>query len=154
MRGVLRLITDDGVVARTSGPGGLNRATFQRGTVVLRRRDRLNPIRLMLSHEFAILEAAQRRGWWEAATVGWIYNIVDHAGQTIVAFHWYPHASGSVTWPHLHAHGVHESVELHKLHPPTGPVTMGSIVRFLIEDLGVQPRRPDWQAILDRRAGA
>ena len=31
-------------------------------------------------------------------------------------------------------------------------VMRGSVVRFLIEDLGVQPRRPDWQAVLDRHA--
>jgi hypothetical protein len=42
-------------------------------------------------------------------------------------------------------------VELHKLHPPTGYVTLSSVVRFLIEDLGVLPRRPNWQAVLDRR---
>lgn len=59
-----------------------------------------------------------------------------------------------MTWPHLHAYGAKESVELHKLHPPTGTVTVGSVVRFLIEDLDVQPLRPNWQAILDRLADA
>ena len=57
-----------------------------------------------------------------------------------------------MTWPHLHAYGVNESVELHKLHAPTGTITAGSVVRFLIEDLNVLPRRPDWQAILDHYA--
>jgi hypothetical protein len=47
---------------------------------------------------------------------------------------------------------VNEAVELHKLHPPTGTVTAGSVVRFLVEDLGVVPRRPNWQAVLDRHA--
>jgi hypothetical protein len=105
----------------------------------------------MLSHEYAVRNAVQRRGWWEAVTVGWVYNILDHAGRTILAFHWHP-SSGRVTWPHLHDYGAHDSVELHRLHPPTGTITAGSFVRFLIEDLDVLPRRPDWQAILDRHA--
>ena len=81
-----------------------------------------------------------------------MYEIRSAAGDLILAFHWHP-SSGRVTWPHLHAYGVHVSVELHKLHAPTGTITAGSIVRFLIEDLDVLPRRPDWQAILDRHAG-
>ena len=82
---------------------------------------------------------------------GWVYDVLDDEGKPILAFHWHPYA-GRVTWPHLHAHGVHESVELHKLHPPTGTITAGSIVRFLIEDLDVLPRRPDWQPVLERHA--
>jgi hypothetical protein len=82
---------------------------------------------------------------------GWIYEIRDHADSVVLAFHQHP-TSGRVTWPHLHAYGTNESVELHKLHPPTGTVTAGSVVRFLIEDLDVLPRRPNWQAVLDRHA--
>jgi hypothetical protein len=67
-----------------------------------------------------------------------------------VAFHWHPENSGRVPWPHLHAFGVHESVDLDRLHPPTGRVSIESVVRFLIEDLGVLPRRADWPAILER----
>jgi hypothetical protein len=146
---MMRLVTDNGVVARGRGPGGRHRAAFQRGTVGLRRHHGLHPIRLMLSHEYIVRDAAQRQGWWEAVTTGWTYNILDHGGRTIVAFHWHPEGSGRVTWPHLHAYSTHESVELHKLHPPTGTITAGSVVRFLIEDLDVLPRRPDWQAILE-----
>jgi hypothetical protein len=61
-------------------------------------------------------------------------------------------SSGRVTWPHLHAYGTNNAVDLHKLHPPTGPITAGLVVRFLIEDLDVLPRRPNWQAVLDRHA--
>jgi hypothetical protein len=82
---------------------------------------------------------------------GWVYEIRSGSGTLILAFHWHP-SSGRVTWPHLHAYGAHDFVELYKLHPPTGPVTAGSIVRFLIEGLGVLPRRPNWQAVLDRHA--
>jgi hypothetical protein len=57
-----------------------------------------------------------------------------------------------VTWPHLHAYGANDAVELHKLHPPTGTVTASAVARILIEDLDVLPRHPDWQAMLDRHA--
>jgi hypothetical protein len=103
-------------------------------------------------HEYAVNEILDRRGWWQGTTVGWIYDVLDHQGRLILAFHWHPHESGRVTWPHLHAYGTNESVELHKLHPPTGTVTAGSVVRFLIEDLDVLPRRANWQAVLDRHA--
>ena len=82
---------------------------------------------------------------------GWVYEIRSATDQAIYEFHWHP-SSGRVTWPHLHAYGVNESVELHKLHPPTGTITAGSVVCFLIEDLDVLSRRPDWQAIPDGHA--
>jgi hypothetical protein len=81
-----------------------------------------------------------------------VYDVLDHEGRPILAFHWHPHESGRVTWPHLHAYGAHALVELHKLHPPTGAVSLSAVVRFVIEDLDVLPSRPNWQAILDRHA--
>ena len=55
-----------------------------------------------------------------------------------------------MTWPHLHAYGQHASVELHKLHLPTGSLSIAAGVRFLIEDLDVVPRRPSWEQVLER----
>jgi hypothetical protein len=43
---------------------------------------------------------------------------------------------------------------LHKLHLPTGRVSIEAVVRFLIEDLDVVPRRRDWSAVLDRHEEA
>jgi hypothetical protein len=63
--------------------------------------------------------------------------------------------------PHLHVTGASPfvlsptpgrqealSIPAGKAHFPTGPVSLQSIIRLLIEDFGVQPARPDWQAIL------
>ena len=152
MQEVLRCLTDDGFVSRGHRAGDFHTAQFQRRVVSLRRRADLAPIRVRFLTEYTIQEATDRSGWWEARVVGWVYGVLDGTGTPILAFHWHPHGSGRVTWPHLHAYGVHELVEFHKLHPPTGTVTISSVVRFLIEDLGVQPHRPDWQAILDRHA--
>lgn len=35
-----------------------------------------------------------------------------------------------------------------KLHFPTGPVSLAAIVRFLIEEVGVEPNRADWDRVL------
>jgi hypothetical protein len=147
---VLRCVTDIGFVARGSRPGGPYEAQFQGRLVSLRRRPGLDVIRLRVTLQYTIQESRARPGWWEATIAGWIYEIRNAAGGLILAFHWHPHGSGRVTWPHLHAYGAHDSVDLHKLHPPTGHVTLSSVVRFLIEDLGVLPRRADWPAVVER----
>ena len=79
-----------------------------------------------------------------------MYEISTSSGAPIFDFHWHPHNSGRVTWPHVHAYGTHDAVEMHKLHPPTGPIAASHVVRFLIDDLDVLPRRSDWLAVLDR----
>jgi hypothetical protein len=79
-----------------------------------------------------------------------VYKIADVNAIDILEFHWHPKNSGRATWPHIHAYGTHESEELHKLHPPTGRVSIEAVVRFLIEDLDVVPRRADWRAVLER----
>ncbi|MDQ3693418.1 MAG: hypothetical protein M3464_07305 [Chloroflexota bacterium] len=38
----------------------------------------------------------------------------------------------------------------HKKHLPTGRVSIQSVVRFAIEELGVPPLRRNWRDILDR----
>lgn len=151
LQDILRCLTDDGFVAQGSQAGGPFVTFFQRRVVTLRRNDGLDPILLRLAIEYTIHEASGRARWWEVSIVGWVYEILNSAGRPIFAFHWHP-SSGRVTWPHLHAHGTHAFGELHKLHPPTGPVTRSSVVRFLIDDLDVLPRRTDWRAVLERHA--
>ena len=148
---VLRCVTDAGFVVRDRQPGGVYVAHLQGHRVRLRRGPGLDSLQLKVSTDFAVDAPSKRSGWWEARKAGWVYEIRSGAGDLILAFHWHPH-SGRVTWPHLHAYGANDAVELHRLHPPTGPIAAGSIVRFLIEDLDVVPRRQDWQAILDRHA--
>jgi hypothetical protein len=146
----LGCLTNEGFVARIRRPGGPHPAVFQRGVIALRRRDSRPSIRLGLSHTYSVVETEGERGFWRVSTAGWIYELADSDDNLIVAFHWHPGGHGRMTWPHIHAYGTHESEELHKLHPPTGRVSIESVVRFLIEDLGVIPRRASWRAILER----
>lgn len=78
-------------------------------------------------------------------------------GREILAFHWTPEATDSrqKTYPHIHIGTAllkDSSIPpaFHKKHVPTGHVSIESIVRFAIEELGVVPLRPDWSAIRDR----
>jgi hypothetical protein len=144
-------LTNVGFVARGSQSGGPYAARFLTNFVSLRQSRGLGSLQFKVAVDYMINPAPERTGWREAAIAGWVYEIRDQAVSQILAFHWHP-ASGHVTWPHLHAYGTNDVVNLHKLHPPTGPITTGSVVRFLIEDLDVLPRRPNWQAVLDRHA--
>ena len=42
------------------------------------------------------------------------------------------------------------SLDLNRLHVPTGWVTIEEVIRFLIKDLGVDPVSTDWPGILVR----
>jgi hypothetical protein len=123
-------VSDDGFVSRGQLGGNFYTAQFQRGIVTLRRRAELPSVRVRFLIEFTLDDARDRSGWWEATIAGWVYDVLDGGGRPILSFHWHPLDSGRVTWPHLHACGAHDSVDLHKLHPPTGHVTLSSVVRF------------------------
>jgi len=56
-----------------------------------------------------------------------------------------------VTFPHLHLEagaGV-QRAELTQAHLPTGSVTLAAFLRMAIRDFGVEPRRDDWQNVLE-----
>ena len=136
-------------MARIRRPGGPYTATFQSDFAILDRSGDLPPIRLDLNHSDRVVQPNER-GLWRVSTAGWIYDLADSRDEPIASFHWHPEGSGRVTRPHVHVYGHHGVAELHKLHLPTGRVSMEAVIRFLIEDLDVVPRRPDWDRILER----
>jgi hypothetical protein len=93
------------------------------------------------------------RGLWAASTEEYVYQVFDERDDLLAAWHWHPMTQLSeddAPWPHLHAYGARDALTLHKLHLPTGRVALEAVVRFLVSDLGVVPRRADWRATLDR----
>ena len=79
---------------------------------------------------------------------------VDHAdARELFAYHWHPTGHSHVTRPHLHISGRTEPAELGNAHFPTGPVTLADVVRLLIQDFDVRPRRADWSRVLDAATG-
>lgn len=86
---------------------------------------------------------------------GYLYALEQRTAGEVLAFHWHPETPGSVHHPHLHigpallgTDGTVRRGDAHKLHVPTGIVTLEAVLRLAIEELGIEPRRADWQAIL------
>lgn len=85
------------------------------------------------------------------------FVVLDGQEREIVAYHWHPSGVSTVAYPHLHLSGRlspldagrgAEPVALGQMHLPTGPVTLADVVRLLITEFGVEPRRDDWDAVL------
>jgi hypothetical protein len=97
---------------------------------------------------------------WQVVKIGHVYAFMTRSGDEVLAYHWHPYGEGAVEFPHIHigpAMSRHDSVvrpgEAHKIHVPTGEVSLADVIRLAITELGVEPRREDWEAILIR-AGA
>ena len=75
-------------------------------------------------------------------------------------YHWQPgEAYLGPDHPHLHVSASlsaqtsavdRQSIDLGKLHLATGRVSLASVVRMLITEFGIAPRRHDWAETLDR----
>jgi hypothetical protein len=125
---------------------------FQDEFAILDRRNG-QALNLEIRHRFVVRRPEGSHGLWTASTTEYIYRVSDERDDVLAAWHWHPmeQTSGDdAPWPHLHAYGAHDTLTLHKLHLPTGRVGLEAVVRFLVSDLGVVPRRADWRAILDR----
>jgi hypothetical protein len=100
---------------------------------------------------------ATSSGTFHVEVIEYFYEISSRELQEIIGFHWTPDAAGdnAVTFPDLHvgrAITVGQTAirprDLHKAHIPTGKVSVPSVVRLVIAELGVVPLRPDWQSVL------
>ncbi len=80
------------------------------------------------------------RGEYRCKTDRYSYTITGSDERTeMVSWHWHPETYHA---PHVHV----PSLDRH--HIPSGRVTFESVVRFLIEDVGVGPARSDWATVL------
>lgn len=81
----------------------------------------------------------------------YLFAIGDDSGRELIAYHWHPQGPSRVTGPHLHVHADIQlgSAWLPKAHLPTGTVALQDVLRLAIEELGVEPLRDDWQAVLE-----
>jgi hypothetical protein len=152
-KAILGCITSEGFVSRYErSRHDMRMADFQDKFAILDRRNG-QTLKLELYQRYAVVNAEGDRGPWTTTTTEYIYEVFDQTDDLIAAWHWHP-MSGRVGdeahWPHLHAYGARETLTLHKLHLPTGRVSLEAVVRFLIEDLDVVPRRADWSAVLTR----
>ncbi len=82
-------------------------------------------------------------GGWEARTTSYAYAIVLGERQELVAYHYHPTGTSPATFPHMHVKNLTAPIYLGKAHFPTGTVSVEAVLRFAIEELGVQPLQPD-----------
>jgi hypothetical protein len=100
-------------------------------------------------HGYAVVPDKGRTGDWSVETLSYIYEIRPVDGPSIIEFHWHPVGRSLVSWPHLHLPAYTTPVNLSRAHVPMGHVTRQAVLRFAIDELGVEPLREDWRAVLD-----
>ena len=108
-------------------------------------------LRLRLEQYYRIVEQDPPRNEWLVVVVGYDYAVYDYDEREVLLYHWHPGGSSPVSAPHLHL-GIGAQVgrrDVREAHLPTGHIPLQGLLRVLIEEMGVQPRRADWNMILD-----
>ena len=135
------------ILARTPGA-----ASDERGLLLNRSRpvplSGLQSLRLDIEVRYVVRPVGKARDW-EAHLAGYIYAIQGPDEEDLLAYHWHPASISRVTWPHLHVARITHELVSGRTHLPTGQVQLEDMVRLLIEEFSVQPRRRDWAAVLD-----
>ena len=83
----------------------------------------------------------ERGGGWKVSTQKYIYRVdtvEPGGGDALFEWHWHPPMRFD---PHVHVRADHAELgDIHAFHLPTARVSFESVVRFLIQDLGVAAR--------------
>lgn len=101
-------------------------------------------------YRLAALTSVESHARWTVVLTSYFYEFTSLDGQAILSYHWHPDSGQRASHPHLHldAGARVGRVELQRAHFPTNLISVADIVRFAIEELGVEPRRHDWEAML------
>ena len=157
LKAVVGCVTAEGFVSRYSQHrAGWQSASFQDDFAILTRRSG-QALKVELLHRFIVVKTEGERRPWAVTTTKYVYEVANEQDDTIAAWHWHPvttQAGDQARWPHLHAYGARDTLTLHKLHLPTGRVSIEAVMRFLIQDLDVTPRRPDRERVLEQHEQA
>ncbi len=98
---------------------------------------------------FCVVEAPAPSGPWRAIITDSYFSLDAGDGREVVAYHWHP-GPRQFTFPHLHLRSGAQvrGTEFEQVHLPTAQIAIAALLRFAITELGVQPRRSDWQDVL------
>lgn len=118
------------------------------------------PVPLLLDvaqHVRVVMVDAPRARQTAIHVVSYVYTLMTRDRIELVSFQWHPHGVAEIEFPHVHIGPAlirHDSVvrpgEAHKIHLPTGEVSLADVVRLAITEFGVVPRRDDWEEVLRR----
>jgi hypothetical protein len=97
------------------------------------------------------------RDRFEIVPASYTYRIADVDDREILAYHRHPVGISPITHPHLHLTSrarsfeipIQRRIALGEMHIPTGFTTPADVVRLLLTEFEVEPRRLDWAAILE-----
>ena len=117
---------------------------------------------LDVRHRFTIVEVQpeRQRPLWGVTTRMYEYRLLDHDFRELLVYHWQPGDDFlGPDHPHLHVSASlsaqtsavdRQSIDLDKIHLATSRVPLAAVVRMLITESHIAPRRPDWAETLDR----
>lgn len=137
-------VTNEQFVYVPSATGEVEVLTTSTNPIALRAKT-VGRCSLSLLQQYRIIE--DRDLGWKVSTVAYAYTIAHEDEGEIAVWHWHPTIK-VFTRPHIHIaiEGVGR-----KPHIPTGRVSVESVLRFALEDLGVAPHpshRINWQEVL------
>ena len=111
---------------------------------------------MAIALKYSVVAHEKAEGGWKVRTAKYIYEITDSQGGPLFDFHWHPDGESRVTTPHMHIRPsikvAAEIVDLYravtKAHIPTGRISLEDVLRFLVDELDVEPLRADWETVL------
>ena len=110
------------------------------------------PSQLMLGLQqtYRIVESELSGAPWRVDAIDYDYAIYDVEEREVLLYHWHSVGNSSIATPHLHLkQGAQVGrTEVRDAHLPTGDVSLNAILWVLIEEMGVRPRRSEWESIL------
>lgn len=85
----------------------------------------------------------------------YLYSVADANGKDLLGFHFHPDLTEDpVLYPHIHTYAKQDprflSLELQRKHIPSGRVALEDVIRWLISEMNVKPRRKDWDDVLTK----
>ena len=105
---------------------------------------------LRLQQYYRVDETGSASGRWRVAVLEYYYSVHDAEEKEVLLYHYHPRSGSSIITPHLHLRPGAQvgRADVRDAHLPTGNVSLNAVLRVLIEEMGVQSRRPDWDSIL------
>jgi hypothetical protein len=144
----LSCVTQAGLVYRRAWPGHVQALGVSEEPIRLRRTAGGQAPSLSVEQQYDLVEASGEHGPWKVSTLAYRYRIDSAAADELALWHWHPKDRQGrphrYAHPHLHA----QAGQLAGLHLPTGRVSVEAVLRLLLNEFDVRPRRDDWQDVL------
>jgi len=106
---------------------------------------------LAIQYEILHIPRDRVRGPYKVATRGYMHTVQTIDGAEVIAFHWHPDGNSDVRDTHMHVGSTQLNpggVLTKKHHIPAPRMSVEGVLRFCIDQLGVEPLREDWSMVL------